>query len=237
MMKKVIIALIFLAINISVYSQDTIHKVNEIGIGFASTSSFSLRYQWGIDQMVYRISLVSLGGTNSNANTSYAQTNTIVSNNYDYITLGSTSNTPINLTGGLNLSMVRIKQVNDKFGFMYGLAIGINLSYVETKAETNYLYNPSNYNPIPSNYTTTSITSSYAPFIGFVIGARYKISKSFFVYAEITPNVNFTYAQAKVNNTPGVNTPQNSNKITRTYGLSGLTNSGAMITIIYRIKG
>jgi hypothetical protein len=55
-MKKVVIALMFFAINISVYSQDTIRKVNEIGIGFTSLTSFSLRYQWGKDNFVYRMS-------------------------------------------------------------------------------------------------------------------------------------------------------------------------------------
>ncbi len=233
-MKKALIALMFLTINISVYSQDTIHKVNEIGIGFTTLTSFSLRYQWGKDNFVYRITAVSLGGTNSTANTNYTSTSTTL------ITTSSVSpsivNTPINLSGGLNFSVANIKTVSKKFGFMFGAEIGVNLSYVKSNTDNVFAYKPMG-NPPLSPYSTEAITASYAPFIGIVIGARYKLSPSFYLYAEITPNINYTYAKASVNNTPGVGTPVNTNKTTNTYGLSGLSNSGAMITIVYRIKG
>lgn len=233
-MKKVVIALMFLAINISVYSQDTIHKVNEIGIGFATLTSYSLRYQWGKDNFVYRITAVSLGGTNSTANSNYTTTSTTpLSSNSSS---PSIVNTPINLSGGLNFSIANIKHINKKFGFMFGAEVGVNLSYVKSKTDNIFIYKTSG-SPPPSPYSTEAITTSYAPFIGIVIGARYKLSPSFYLYAEITPNINYTYAKASVTNTPGVDTPINTNKITRTYGLSGLANSGAMITIIYRIKG
>jgi hypothetical protein len=233
-MKKFAIVLIFLAANIKVYSQDTIHRVNEIGIGFTSLTSFSLRYQWGKDNFVYRITAVSLGGTNSTANTNYTSTSTTLINTSSVSP--SIVNTPINLSGGLNFSVANIKPVSKKFGLMFGAEVGVNLSYVKSNTDNIFAYKPLG-NPPLSPYSTEAITASYSPFLGLVIGARYKFSQSFYLYAEITPNINYTYAKASITNTPGVGTPVNTNKITNTYGISGLANSGAMITIIYRIKG
>lgn len=213
-------------------SQEMETKVHEVGIGFNSTSSFSLRYQWGTDQMVYRISVISLGVTNSDSK----QTDAITATNTNPSTIiySPLANTPINLSGGLNLSLAKMKSINEKFGFMYGTVLGINSSYLKTKTEYDYLYTPQQ-NVLNSNYTTESISSSYAPFIGLLIGARYKISSSFYLYAEISPNINYTYAKATSTTTAGAYTPPNSNKVTNTYGISGLANSGALITIVYRI--
>jgi len=235
-MKKIAITLMFVTIGIAAYSQDVAPRVNEFGVGFASTSSYSLRYEWGTDNMLFRITAVSLGASNINA----SQSEVITANNMGYsttITYTPTVSTPVYLNGGLNLSLVHIKAVNDRFGFMFGFEIGANVSYSVVNTETNFIYYPAITTP-NSNYSVQSITSSYEPFIGLVIGARYKISKAFSVFAEIAPNINYTYATVfNTVDAQGVNTPPNSSKTTNTFALSGFANSGAFITIMYRIKG
>jgi hypothetical protein len=235
-MRKIVIALVFLTANLAVYSQDTTLRVNEFGVGFSSLTNFSLRYQWGTDNTLFRITAVSLGATNSNVSQSLSPT----ANNINYSTSGSynpTVTTPINFSGGLNLSLVHIKPVSHRFGFMFGFEVGINVSYSVTNTDVNYYYYPPVNNP-NTNYSVQAINSSYEPFIGVVVGARFKISKAFSVFAEIAPNVNYTYATSyNTVNTQGVNTPMNTTKTANTFGLSGLANSGAFITIMYRIKG
>lgn len=61
------------------------------------------------------------------------------------------------------------------------------------------------------------------------------MSPSFYLYGEVSPNISYTYAKATITITPGAYTPSNSNKGTNTYGVSGLANSGAFITIVYRL--
>lgn len=221
----------------SIKAQEMPEPVREIGIGFSSSTSFSLRYQWGTDQTVWRLTAISFGATTSSANTAEVTTTPSSGNFYSY---SPTASTPVNLSGGLNLSFAKIKAINDRFGIMYGAEIGINLSYVDTKTGTDFAYVPSqqninNYNANYAPYTTEAITSSYAPFIGFVIGARYKLNSSFYLYAEIAPNISYTYAETSNNSTSGISSPPSTDKITNTFGLSGLANSGALITIVYRI--
>ncbi len=221
----------------AIKAQEIPESVREIGIGFSSSTSFSLRYQWGTDQLVYRLSAISLGATTSATNTDEV---TSSQNSGNFYTYSPSVNTPINLSGGLNFSLAKIKAINERFGLMYGAVIGINLSYVDAKTETDYAFVPSqqninNYNANYAPYTTEAITSSYAPFIGFLIGARYKLNSSFHLYAEIAPNINYTYAETSSTSTSGISSPPSSDKITNTYGLSGLANSGVLITIVYRI--
>src|ERR1017187_3339927 len=66
----------------------------EVGIGFSSSTSFSLRYQWGTDQMMYRLTAVSLGATNSTANTTEVNNSPNSTQIYGYQPV---VNTPINL--------------------------------------------------------------------------------------------------------------------------------------------
>jgi hypothetical protein len=210
-------------------------RVHDIGIGFSSTSSFSLRYQAWTDALLYRITLISLGGTSSNSTTDNTVTNTVKVSTNAVAPSATSVNTPVNLSGGLNLSFAKIKPINDRLGFMFGTVIGVNISYVKTVTDYVYL-TPFVYTPQPTPYTLDAISQSYQPFIGIVIGVRYKISQAFFLYAEISPNINYTYAKATNENSPaGPYTPNNYVKITNTYGLSGLSNSGALITIMYRI--
>jgi len=84
--------------------------------------------------MLYRIALVSLGVTNSNANTSASNLSIPQPNISGYDQYNPVSKTPYNISGGLNFSIAKIKSVNEKFGFMYGTVIGINLSFFLLRA-------------------------------------------------------------------------------------------------------
>jgi hypothetical protein len=213
-------------------NKEILPKVHELGIGFSSTNSFSLRYQWGTDEVINRLTLISLTASNSNSNSSLGMpTNSsgIISTN------PSSVNTPININGGFNFSRAKIKPINEKFGFMYGLVLGVNFAYSEAKTENIALSSPGNSNTSQYNYTSETKNASLGPLVGLLIGARYKINSSFHVYAEIAPNINYTYTKNIVTNTTSLSTPIDRNTDTNTYGLSGFNNTGALITIIYRI--
>ena len=83
---------------------------------------------------------------------------------------------------------------------MYGLVIGINVSYSQNKTDYQYTYTP--YIPkLPDNYTTTTTNTSYIPLLGILTGVRFKVNESFYVYAEISPNINYNYTQSISTNT------------------------------------
>jgi hypothetical protein len=205
--------------------------VHEVGIGFTSTSNFAIRYQWGTDESINRITAVSLGVTTNNSNTDYTDTATSYIYNYSARNLTS-SNTPYNISGGFNFSHLKIVPISQKFGFMYGVVVGFNFSYLKNNSDF-VIY--TNISPSPSNYSSETTNSSFNPLLGLVTGVRYKINSSFHLYAEIAPSLNYTYSKSVTTNTPGVNTPQNQNTNSSSFGLNGLNNSGALLTIVYRI--
>ena len=222
----------------SIFAQDSTNTkhFHEIGIGTNGTSAFNLRYQWGNDQLFYRINAASLTFSNSDAGTAYQQTMTNASGAAVQITPSAL--TPINLNVGTSFSVGKINPLNEKIGLVYAAAIGFNFAY--SNATTNYSYllnnlaNPntaSNY----SNYSTTASSSSYNPFIGATVGIRYRITSHLHVYAEINPSLNYTLAWAKSVSTTGINTPASSLKYTDTYTISGLSLANAIATIQYRI--
>ena len=232
-----LIVLLFIGV-VSSYAQDSIKKTyyHEVGIGFTSTTSFNLHYQYGTDNLIYRAMVASLGGTNSDANTNYQWTG--INSSTSAAATTPVVNTPVNINGSLNISAAKIKNINDKFGIMYGVEAGVILSYVKTQTDYSEIFAPTAGPSVQSqysNYTNIVTTQSYEPFLGAVIGIRYKINSHFHVYAEVDPNINYTLGIARNYYSSGINTPVKSLKYTDTYGLSGLSNSGAMISIIYRI--
>jgi len=205
---------------------------HEVGIGFTSTTNFSLRYEWGIDQMLYRITLASLGASTSADNTTENYSNPNPGNGVG-TTYQPSSSTPLNLSLGLNFSMAKIKSINEKFGFMFGTLVGFNITMLQQKTVYQYLLAPAGVQA-PYKYEKETRNASYAPFIGALIGVRYKINSSFYLFAEIAPNISYTYATSKISNPFGWYPPGNTSSTTNTFALSGLSNSGATLTIAYR---
>ena len=184
-MKQLILCTTILLIWIECFAQESkpsnkeiIPKVHELGIGFSSTNSFSLRYQWGTDEVINRLTLISLAASNSNSNSSLG----LPTNNtgFVYSTNPSSVNTPININGGFNFSRAKIKPINEKFGFMYGIVFGVNFAYSEAKTENIALSSPGTSNASQYNYTSETKNASLGPLVGLLIGARYKINSSLF---------------------------------------------------------
>lgn len=244
-MKKIIIFLITLAFATSISNAQEVtplFKVHEVGIGFSSTSNFSLQYRWGNEHRLFRIS-GNIGGTTSNGNSSN-NSSTV----QDTINSGSTGNTktttPINLNCGLSFSILKIKSISEKFGFVYGGIYGFSYSINQATTTTTTDYTGPYTN---SNYTSTSTTKknsqTFQPSAGIVLGAAYKINSSFSIIAEIDPNIYYAYNKTTQNTTTTSNkinnnyTTINSNpSSTNTFGLANFANSGALITIAYRIS-
>ncbi len=218
----------------------TKQKVKEYGIGFISLNSYSLQYRWGTPKLLYRIN-ANVGFTglskNDNINDTYNQNGT----SYSSSTTQIQTKTPATLTTGAGFSMLTFKQINPKFGLMIGGIAGLTYSYTTGEnIQTNSNYSTGSGN---SSQTTTTKTTSQTlqPYLGCVLGAYYKFNPSFIIYAEISPNIfyattkttgNTTYQNNPVstNSKSGDSKTNNSN-----FGLSGLTNSGAMLTLVYRI--
>lgn len=237
------IALASVLIASKLTGQDQLPKVKEFGIGLTNFNSFSLQYRWGNEKRLFRIS-GNIGGTTSNGNSSDKST-TI----QDTINNGSSSTakttSPINLNCGLSFSILKIKSVSEKLGFVYGGISSFAYAISQTNTNKNSIQQgntyPNNSNSI--NTTTSKISSqTFQPSIGMALGVVYKINSSFLLYAEIDPNLYYayqkttsittneitstTYNYLQTDNVPGS---------TNTFGIANLTNSGASLTIVYRI--
>ncbi len=236
---------IILAIVVTIFmgsilkAQEKPAKVKEYGIGLSSFNSFSLQYRWGTDKLLYRLQ------GNIGANTSFGTSSTKSTNVYDSIHSGNTNITtkttsPTNINFGLSFSTLKLKSITDKFGLMYGCMFGLSYRYnksesVGTGTITNNLYSP--IGTYPDNTTSKNTVKTFQPYIGIVVGAYYKISPSFLLYAEISPNIFYAYTSShtKTTNTTNLSYTESRKESTNNFGLSNLSNSGAMLTFVYRI--
>jgi len=224
-------------------------KVKEFGIGFTSLTAYSLQYRWGNTKRLFRVNATITGSTAfGNGTSGNSQTNVGNGNNIDSTT--NKNKTPLNFSASLSFSMLNLKYITKKFGLMYGPVAGVGYSIINSQSTqtgtnlTNYTYNSSQNNgsfPITSSTKTESVT--FQPYLGFVLGAFYKINKSFFLYAEIAPNIyyartNSTNSTKEVNNgSANYSSTNNTSAFNNTFGLASLSNSAATITIVYRITG
>ena len=220
-------------------------KIKEFGIGFTSLTAYSLQYRWGNTKRLFRVNAnisgsTSFGnGTNGNGNTNINGS----SNSWG----STTTNSPLNCNVSLSFSMLNLKQLVKKVGLIYGPVAGLSYSTVTTHSTVISNSSSSNNgftNTTTTNNTTTDIQSqTLQPYIGFVLGAFYKINKSFFLYAEIAPNIYYAYnynnnhSSGSTTNSSTQFTGSSSSTFNNTFGLANLSNSGATITIVYRITG
>ena len=140
--------------------------------------------------------------------------------------------------------MFKIKQLTDKFGFIYGGVAGVIYSTSSGQTTTTEFSQTGNYNtPYSYNLVVKNNSQNIQPYAGFVLGAVYKINASFLLYAEIDPNIYYahTNTSARTTNTNTTQLPstnfsnENTSNKNNTIGISGLSNSGAMLTLVYRI--
>ena len=213
-------------------------KVKEYGIGLSNLNNFSLQYRWGNEKLLYRINATLGGhgafGTGSNSSANNQDSLHIYNNSAT-----TSTKTPLYLNFGLGFSILKLKTLTEKFGFIYGGVVGVTYYYnnLQDKEKSNLL------NGSSTTYidrTTKTISQTLQPYAGIVLGTFYKVNSSFIVYLDIAPNIYYAFNQTKVSNTT-TNNPQNTYLTTdnssslHTFGVSNLSNSGAALTIVYRI--
>jgi hypothetical protein len=232
-------------------------KVQEFGIGISGFNNYSLQYRWGNENRLYRIqgNIGGSGSVGNSSNNSYTAQDT--TNNSALSTTKTT--TPINLNCGLSFSILKIKPVSEKFGLLYGGFCALNYFIKQSNSteNTNTFYSINNGNSVNHSINTTITKQNSQTFqssIGLVLGAVYNINASFRIYAEIDPSVYYSYNNSTTNTTSSTTYPNspNANNIhntqssgngyptylanpINTFGLQSLSNSGASLTIVYRI--
>lgn len=235
-----IITVSFACTNLPAQDQQVISQVKEVGIGFASLNSFSLQYRWGNDKRLFRLS-GNIGGTTSSENSSPVQTTVQDTININSTTIEKTT-TPVNLTCGLSFSVLKIKSITEKFGFVCGGITAFNYIINQRNSEITTT-NVSNSSTLNSTVAQTQKSNSQTlqPSIGIVLGAVYRINPSFMIYGEVAPNIYYSYNKTTTKytsaTTSGNYNSSMTNDIPRTtnyFGLSNLGNSGAMLTVAYR---
>ena len=218
-------------------------KVKELGIGLSNFNSFSLQYRWGNTKTLYRI-----GGNIGMAST-FGNNNQTSIDSHDTLPPTTSSNTvktntPLNLTVGLNFSLLKLKPITEKFSFMYGGIIGVNYSdlNIKTTETESSMSSPYGVTVTRTTRTENQTTQSIKPYAGVVLGMSYQISEHFFIYAEISPNIFYMYSNNVIKITEGYYPPNtntgfinNTRNPQNSFGIANLSNSGAMLTFVYRI--
>lgn len=112
-------------------------------------------------------------------------------------------------------SILHLKSINPNFGFLIGPSFGIGLN--KSSSETSF---------------TNSRRSifSFGPRVGVVLGGYCKVNSEFYIYGSINPNLFYNYVDTNYNSTGDPDNNYNS------FGISGLNNSGAMLTLAYRFQ-
>jgi hypothetical protein len=221
-------------------------KVKEYGIGFSNLNSFSLQYRWGNENRIYRLS-GTIGGATAFGKNSSNSSNILDTNSINSINAMHTK-TPLSLNCGLSFSILKLKSINEKFGILYGGILGLSYSHLKTHSNITGT-NSSSYNN--STLYSTSGESEYKsqtfqPNIGLALGVFYKINSSFILYAEVDPNIYYAYNYTASKSTTYGYQVNQSNSLNQTvlvsrtdhnnsFGISNLSNSGAGLTIVYRI--
>jgi hypothetical protein len=214
-------------------------RVKEYGIGFTGLNSYSLQYRWGTPKVLYRINanVGFTGLSNANNNTDNYQNNTgSFSASSDNVQI----KTPATISTAIGFSVLTLKQINPKFGIVLGGTAGLTYSYTTGQnIQASTYQDPNNFSV--ETVTTKSTTQTLQPYMGFVLGAYYKINPSFIIYAEIAPNIYYASSQTKSTSNTTYYPPTTDTRSSTTsntsanLGLSGLSNSGAMLTLVYRI--
>lgn len=209
-------------------------KVKEYGIGMTNLNGFSLQYRWGTEKRLYRVSgfIGANSGFSKNSKSVFFGNGS--SSNFNSSSTFKTS--PVAYSLGVGFSILNIKSVSERFGFIYGPSVNLYGSSSQSKDDGGTIYDPNT----GTQYKATQ-TASYqiaSPSIGFVLGMMYKINSNFFLYAEVNPNIYFQYVrnQQKTASNDFPNIKQENTTTNFTYGVGGLSNSGAMLTLAYRIS-
>lgn len=215
--------------SVSAQVQDTLNvkKIKEYGFGLYNLNSFSLQYRIGTEKKLIRLM----------GNISSTSSQTINTQNYKgYNPNYAKSKTPINMNIGFNISFLKLKNKTEKFGFQIGPEFGLGYNIIKNNNQSEFDSN-NNSNLIQIN--TESTTNSYSIHLGYVLGFYYKLNSSLFLIGEVSPNIYYIYSSIKTNNNEVYTSKINdytSNIKEHQFQLSNLSNSNAMISLVYRLN-
>ena len=113
-MKKNIFLFLFLTIVFSnVFAQENSGKVKEVGLVFSNLNSFGIRYKCGNEKSLFRITALTINGSDMNSSSSANSLNGNSTN---------TSTNPANsLSLGLNFGFEIRKHISEKIFLFYGI--------------------------------------------------------------------------------------------------------------------
>jgi hypothetical protein len=228
-------------------------RINEIGLIFSNLNSFGIRYKYGNDRTLFRLTSLVLNGTSTiNSYSDYSA---------DGISDNDISNSTSNSIGaGVNVGFEKRKWINDKFCF-YGGIDWIN-SYTRTKSNTvtpsqsqfTYTDTKGNFDVLSSvfNNTSNSLAWTASTGLGIAFGASYNLNRSFSITTELEPSISYKYTKtttssetytvhwagtANTGYTPTAYLSSNISQTTINKGFTGsLTNAAASIEISYNLK-
>ncbi len=229
--KKTLLVFVASYLFLNTFAQEvTPIKIREVGIGLYNFQNFSLQYRWGNEKRLFR--LTGNLGINSTDGSSdrygWREEDTLFNSSNFYEDV----KTPINLNVGLGFSILKFKPINDKFGLMYGPLIGLSYTYLQSEKISSS-------SQTGTYYSGSSVQKSQTiqPYLGIVFGAAYKINASFFIYAEIGPNFYYAFNQSYSTSSTHANLYHSEDETSsknNSVGISSLSNSGAMLTFVYR---
>lgn len=119
-MKKIeLFAFFILIMSLTLYSQDS-QNINELGISFTSTTSYGIKYKFGTNDFLYRISVLSINGSTNSTKT---DTTIKITNN--------------NAGLSFSLGFEKIKPIKGNLSYYYGLDLIESYSYQKSSTLSN----------------------------------------------------------------------------------------------------
>jgi len=250
-MRKSAITLLLLSISTSIFSEESLPNSNEIGLVFSNLNSFGIRYKYGNNNTVFRLTSLILNGTNTSSDYgNYSGNGIDVENIPNSITQS--------LGAGLNFGFEKRKRVSNKSFYYYGLDWVNSYSWSKNNVTT-----PGTFTQLKNNsygYATDTVLSAFynnsnntttwtvSSGLGIVLGLSFKVNEAFFVSAEIEPTISYKYSKTTAtvkaytaayaeNDSVFAYLYNNTSQATINKGFTGsFSNSAASIGITYRFK-
>ena len=252
-MKRFLICLFLLGTGVSSFSQEKQPNFHEIGFVFSNLNSFGLRYKYGNDNTLFRITSLVINGTNSsNSFDNYSGHNT-----------NDTSKIPSSISAtlglGVNLGIEKRIWINPKSFFLFGVesisTFSQNYTTTVTPGSTSFGYTDLSSQNITLvsfyNNSTKNDVKTVSTGLGFVFGYSYKFNDIFSIVAELEPSITYKYSKTNASSiSNSVNwdgsstvgyfpayTLNNTSQTTINKGITyGLTNTAVNITLVYKLK-
>ena len=179
-------------------------KQKEAGLTFNNFDSFGLTYRTGTNKSLWRINTLFISGNNN------SQTNNDDSS--DWRSSGF----------GIKFGKEFRTLLDEKLEFRYG--VDLSFDFVQSKRES--------FESDANNLERTIKSTSYSPGINAIIGLNYITKSNIIIGAEILPHFTYHNTDRTEKITTDLNNVEDNAEST---GFSyGLSNSAAMISIIYR---